>query len=221
MTGDETSLEGRLREASGGAPFTRRSFLATSGVAVTPGAAVGSVGDGASLVARSPEAVVLDKADLATPPDGGYVTDETAPKDTRLLQHLETSIAGFRRAETATSAFAATDDRAVPKYVESAVVTLPEGVLPGVVAVRTGAWLTERYEGTTSIESFDHETASFAEQWHSETTESWRDVLRLENVGEGLLAFAVAYGRGSAEQTPDAAVERYAATMRERAVTRE
>ncbi len=221
MPGDTTgAVDDRLEEASGRLPITRRSFLATSGVAVTAGGATYGLDDLASLVARSPDEIVLSKADLTTPPSGGYVADDTAAEDAQMIKHLKTSIAGFRTAETATSAFAATDDAEVPKYVESAAVAVPEGVLPGVVAVRTGAWLTERYEGTSSIESFDHETGSFAEQWHSRTDNGWRDVLRLEHVGDGLLTFTVAYGRESAAQTPSAAVDHYASVMQERAFER-
>lgn len=222
MTGDTAQTgEERLPEAGRRLSSTRRRFLATSGVAVAAGATAGTLGDGTAPTARPPAEIVLRKPDLVTPPTGGYVADGAAVEDSRLLEHLETSVAGFRRATPGVSAFAATDDAAVPKYVESAVVALPPGLRPGVVAVRTGAWIEERYAGTTAIEAVDHETGPFVERWHSTTTEGYRDVLRLEHVGDGVLVFAVAYGRETADQTPTDAVERYATTMRDRAFTRD
>jgi hypothetical protein len=135
MSNDTTgAADGRLDAAGGRLPVTRRQFLAASGVAVTAGAALQGFDDPASVVARSPSEIVLSKRDLTTPPDGDHVPDGTDPEETRLVQHLRTSVAGFRTAEVATAGFAATDDAAVPKYVESAVVALPEGVLPGAVA---------------------------------------------------------------------------------------
>jgi len=200
---EHESVEKRLRDDEGGLPVSRRTFLAASGVAVGAGATIHRLErDDVSLTARRPEAVVLSQSDLTLPPNGAYVQDESAAEDPRLIGHLETSIAGFRTAESAATAFAATDDTGVPKYVESAAVALPDGVPPGAVALKTGSWLAERYRGTESIESFDHETGSFAEEWHSTTTDGWRDVLRVTNVGDGLLTFAVAYGRESTAQTP-------------------
>lgn len=218
---DSVEADGRLLGGGEGLPVSRRAFLAASSVAVGAGATVERLErDDVSLEARPPEDVVLRQADLAVPPGGEYVRDESATEDPRLIGFLETTISGFGTASSAARAFAATDDTGVPKYVESAAVSLPEGVLPGVVALKTGTWLTERYEGTDAIVSFDHETDSFAEEWHSTTTEGWRDVLRLTNVGDGLLTFAVAYGRMSSAQTPAAAVDHYADTMERRAFER-
>lgn len=211
----------RLRGSEEGLPVSRRTFLAASSVAVGAGATVHRLErDDVSLEARPPEDVVLSQADLAVPPSGEYVQDDSAAEDPRLIDFLETSIAGFRTASCAATAFAATDDTGVPKYVESAAVSLPEGVLPGVVALKTGSWLTERYQGTEAIESFGHDTGSFAEEWHSTTSDGWRDVLRLTNVGDGLLTYAVAYGRESSAQTPAEAVDHYADTMERRAFER-
>lgn len=209
--------EDRSPGQTGLGTVSRRTFLAATGIAVAAGA---SANGDESIKVRSPDEIVLSKRDLQTPADGEYVSAPGATTDSKLVTHLATSVAGFDRGSTAVSGFAATSDAGVPKYVESAVVALPDGVRPGTVALKTDTWLLERYEGTDTIAEVDYEAGVYEEEWCSTTTDGWREVLRVTTVGEGVLVFSVAYGRESAETTPEIAVERYARTMRERAFER-